>query len=92
MKVILSVACVFLMAVAYCLSDDTSTSLPLVKCPEENSENATLIANPYNCNTYFVCETGTPIPMKCPKGLHFNAELSVCDYPNRANCHEIPKP
>uniref|UniRef100_A0A182UGE3 Chitin-binding type-2 domain-containing protein n=1 Tax=Anopheles melas TaxID=34690 RepID=A0A182UGE3_9DIPT len=34
----------------------------------------------YKCNNGFACE------QSCPPGLHFNADLSVCDWPSSACC------
>lgn len=49
-----------------------------------------LLPNPADCSTFFSCSEGVPILMHCPDGLHFNAELDVCDWPQDAGC-EPPK-
>ncbi len=45
-----------------------------------------LLPNPANCSTFYSCSDGVPILMHCPDGLHFNAELDVCDWPENAGC------
>jgi hypothetical protein len=45
-----------------------------------------LLPNPEDCGSYYSCSNGVPILMPCPEGLHFNATLSVCDYPQNAEC------
>ncbi|XP_032672410.1 peritrophin-1-like [Odontomachus brunneus] len=82
MKAILSVALLMCLAMVYSYTEANFE----LDCPIPNKENATLLPHPTNCNSYFVCETGEPIPMTCPKGLHFNPKLSVCDWPWRAHC------
>ncbi|KAL2739942.1 peritrophin-1-like [Vespula maculifrons] len=67
---------------------------PVIKpqCPEDDNPNATLIKDPYHCDSYYVCLEGDPIPMKCPPGLHFNDLLKTCDYPKKAKCKPLPPP
>jgi hypothetical protein len=45
-----------------------------------------LVPNPEDCGSYYQCSNGVPILFNCPPGLHFNASLEVCDWPNSANC------
>ncbi|XP_012281559.1 peritrophin-1 [Orussus abietinus] len=86
MKVILGLTFLALVAITWSLD---SGDVP-VDCPEINEENATLLANPYDCGSYYVCETGEAILLQCPDDLHFNDELKVCDWPYRANCTAVP--
>ncbi|XP_048483091.1 uncharacterized protein LOC105385250 [Plutella xylostella] len=44
------------------------------------------------CHQYWACSHGNKIPMLCPRGLHFNRFLQVCDYPERAGCGVIVAP
>lgn len=39
-----------------------------------------------NCTKFYQCHWGEPVERVCPLGLHFNAEISVCDFPVCANC------
>lgn len=45
-----------------------------------------LFPNPADCASFFVCSHDSLKLMHCPAGLHFNVELSVCDYPRDAGC------
>ncbi|XP_046626442.1 peritrophin-1-like [Neodiprion virginianus] len=56
------------------------------QCPKVNGEYVERLANPVDCRTFFKCETGVPILQECPKGLEYNAQLEVCDWPESANC------
>ena len=57
------------------------------ECPPPGFFNFTvLLPNPADCSTFFSCSDGVPILMHCPNGLHFNAELDVCDWPADAGC------
>lgn len=41
-----------------------------------------------------MCDHKKPVPMECPEGLHFSADLQRCDYPEIAQCDlesEVPE-
>lgn len=61
-----------------------------VECPPVNDPNAWAmkLPNPEDCGSYYICDWGTPVYMPCPEGLHFNAELQVCDWPGNAGCEK----
>ncbi|CAN7937975.1 unnamed protein product [Ixodes hexagonus] len=63
-------------------------------CPqvEDKGDNATLLSNPYNCSTYYVCDHGFPTLMACAPGTEFSDVLKVCVYPKDADCVELPPP
>ncbi|KAH6929706.1 hypothetical protein HPB50_005155 [Hyalomma asiaticum] len=65
-----------------------SSAMAIFGCPpvDDRNANATLIANPHNCSTFYLCQQGIPVLMECPKNLQFNDALKVCDYADRANC------
>jgi hypothetical protein len=50
------------------------------------------VPHPYNCNKFFMCQFASPILMACPAGLHFDATLHVCNYPEEAHCVPTPRP
>ncbi|XP_078049133.1 peritrophin-1-like [Augochlora pura] len=50
------------------------------KCPPQNGPDVTLLPNPKDCKTYFLCQSGHPFLMQCPEGLYFNPDLRVCDW------------
>ncbi|XP_017761873.1 PREDICTED: cell wall protein 1-like [Eufriesea mexicana] len=63
------------------------------KCPTRQVEDVILLRNPSDCSTFYVCANGQAHLMTCSEGLHFNSELRVCDWPERANCEEFhPRP
>ncbi|XP_055856474.1 chitin-binding domain protein cbd-1-like [Episyrphus balteatus] len=39
-----------------------------------------------NCNGFYQCDNGKLVEKECPKGLHFNPKINVCDYPTNVNC------
>ncbi|XP_058793727.1 uncharacterized protein LOC131665687 [Phymastichus coffea] len=59
----------------------SSVHCPMQKDPADN----VLLPNPLDCNSFYQCVWGTPILQKCPKQLHFNEKLKICDWPKSAN-------
>ncbi|KAF4527117.1 hypothetical protein B566_EDAN016045 [Ephemera danica] len=57
-----------------------------VACPAQNPEFALHLPNPGKCTSFCKCDWGKAYYFDCPSGLHFNKDLSVCDWPWRANC------
>ncbi|GIZ00821.1 uncharacterized protein CEXT_417521, partial [Caerostris extrusa] len=55
------------------------------QCPKEDSENPVLLPHK-NCTKFYMCHNGVPLVKSCQTGLHFNAKLNVCDYPDKAGC------
>nr|XP_050033455.2 peritrophin-1-like [Dermacentor andersoni] len=57
-------------------------------CPpaDDKDSDATFIANPLDCSSYFVCQQGLPVLMPCPAGLLFNDALNVCDHAYNVSC------
>ncbi|XP_015594846.1 peritrophin-1 [Cephus cinctus] len=72
-----------LVVIAFSVDDEIPEG---VNCPAQDPENATHVPHPTNCNLFYTCSGGWPILSSCPAGLHFNAELEVCDWPDSANC------
>lgn len=76
--------------VAVCLGGFVAVcgSRALQTCPpvDDRNANATLLANAYNCSTFYICRQGTPLKFECPADLHFNDRLKVCDYQLNASC------
>lgn len=44
-----------------------------------------------DCRKFFSCTPWGPVLMHCPAGLHFNPQLLICDWPNRAECTDKEK-
>ncbi|XP_077284872.1 uncharacterized protein LOC143910322 [Arctopsyche grandis] len=48
-------------------------------------------ADPTSCRHFYICSHGVPYRHECPVDLEFNTELSICDYPDQAQCSvEVP--
>jgi hypothetical protein len=45
-----------------------------------------LYPHPDDCSMYIRCYNGEPVELSCPEGLHFNAVLQICDWPQNAQC------
>ncbi|XP_019869271.2 uncharacterized protein LOC109597929 [Aethina tumida] len=54
-------------------------------CPAVDGEFPVYIPLP-TCTKFCECSNGIPYEFDCPANLHFNPELNVCDYPERAGC------
>ncbi|XP_049825874.1 zonadhesin [Aethina tumida] len=54
-------------------------------CPAVDDEFSVYIPLP-DCTKFCECSNGTPYEFDCPSNLHFNPDLNVCDYPERAGC------
>ncbi|XP_047112119.1 mucin-5AC-like [Schistocerca piceifrons] len=70
-------------------TSDPSGDCPAVGvCPQYEDENSIAKHLPHasNCNQFCKCDHGKPVTMDCPPGLHFNAVLEVCDWPQNAGC------
>ncbi|XP_057332715.1 uncharacterized protein LOC130672278 [Microplitis mediator] len=58
-------------------------------CPPENDRSYTEHLPHGICKLYCKCDWGIPTVMECPKKLHFNRNLKICDYPEDAKCSGI---
>ena len=47
-------------------------------CPPDDGETVVLIADPNNCQRFFECQNGMPVPMCCPAGLYYCSEKQTC--------------
>lgn len=45
--------------------------------------------HPYECGLFLTCSNENTFVMKCPSGLHFNAKLNMCDYPEIVQCQVL---
>ena len=68
---------------AYCKASGPSQPGE-VECPVGNDN--TIIPNSKDCTTYYKCERGTPILIKCSEGLLFDWNLLTCTAPEKAYC------
>ena len=49
------------------------------------------MADPESCGMFYHCSNGHPFHKACPRGLHFNPVLRICDWPHNAKCEERKK-
>lgn len=57
------------------------------RCPLVNDYDETIhLPHEDDCTKFYKCDWGRAVLQECPDGLHFNAELSVCDWPESAKC------
>ncbi|XP_022824375.1 uncharacterized protein LOC111354946 [Spodoptera litura] len=61
-------------------------------CASANS-NGIHIAHE-NCNQFYKCDNGQPVPFRCPSNLLYNPFIPGCDWPHNVNCGDriIPDP
>lgn len=82
-----------ILALALATISVTLVSATAPICPPNQGEDEViLLPNPDDCSSYYACNRGTSFLMKCNEGLEFNAELKVCDWPEKAHCHVSPRP
>lgn len=77
----------------------TTAATPTGKCPEVLDPNHTAFLPHADCSKFYVCTLDGPVETKCPAGLHWNQQASICDWPNVAGCDvsastttEVPRP
>lgn len=49
-------------------------------------KNSHYIADPLNCENYYICVAGEGKLMSCPSGINFNPNTSSCDYTSEYEC------
>ncbi|XP_031776375.1 uncharacterized protein LOC100866250 [Apis florea] len=57
-------------------------------CPEPNGHYRSAT----NCSEFYVCLYKKPIKFGCPRGLVYNDQLGVCDYPYNVDCKGAVSP
>ncbi|XP_012257173.2 basic salivary proline-rich protein 1-like [Athalia rosae] len=57
-------------------------------CPEPNGR----YRSSTNCSEFYVCVYRKPVKYSCPRGLVYNEDLGVCDYPFRVDCRGAAVP
>ncbi|XP_065087957.1 probable chitinase 10 [Ochlerotatus camptorhynchus] len=73
---------------------DTTTSTmaappthPSEQCPDSYDPNNEVFVPHADCTKYYICTWGgVAVEQKCPPNLHWNQNLSYCDYPAQAGC------
>ncbi|KPJ19354.1 putative chitinase 3 [Papilio machaon] len=59
-------------------------------CATEGSDDI-LIAHE-NCNQFYKCLQGVPVPLKCASNLLYNPNKEICDWPENVSCGDRIKP
>lgn len=52
-------------------------------CPKDSSQ----LLPHQDCGRFYICFGETKLVRECPSGLHFNAELELCDLPQNVKCN-----
>ena len=70
--------------VAFSASGQAGTSV--CGCPKNNDGMMIRIPHPTDCAKFCECHNGVGTERDCPLGFHFNARISMCDWPEIADC------
>ncbi|XP_071053326.1 chondroitin proteoglycan 2-like [Onthophagus taurus] len=82
MKVTFLLCATFVLAFQYAKAD------PVGECPDDmNPEKVDFLVDDKDCTVFYKCDWGKPVKFDCPSDLHFNKELEVCDWPDKAGCN-----
>uniref|UniRef100_A0A182SLG7 Chitin-binding type-2 domain-containing protein n=1 Tax=Anopheles maculatus TaxID=74869 RepID=A0A182SLG7_9DIPT len=58
-----------------------------VNCPAvDDPQNPVFVADPSDCQNYFICVSGEGVIQRCPTGTRFNPTLNVCDLETNVAC------
>ncbi|XP_055856188.1 probable chitinase 10 [Episyrphus balteatus] len=58
------------------------------KCPLKDTKKLIFLPHPGECQRYYICYHGLPVPQECISELHWNAKTNQCDFPEKAGCLE----
>ncbi|XP_019545234.2 probable chitinase 10 [Aedes albopictus] len=82
-----------LQANVNCTLEPATTTAPVEKCPEQYNPDHQVYLPHEDCTKYYICSWGgVAIEQKCPPNLHWNQQLSYCDYPGLAGCNSTSSP
>nr|XP_022920113.1 probable chitinase 10 [Onthophagus taurus] len=78
----------FLLCVTFVLAFQYAKADPVGECPDTmNPEKVDFLVDDNDCTVFYKCDWGKPVKFDCPSDLHFNKELEVCDWPDKAGCN-----
>jgi hypothetical protein len=60
----------------------TPMNCPAVDVPGHNI----FFANPFDCGSYYQCNSGRAVLFQCPRGLEWSTFRQCCDFPTVARC------
>ncbi|CAH1280472.1 unnamed protein product [Diabrotica balteata] len=87
---ILCTLLVVLSSANYCTAFyNASHELYTLPC---NQDDLNYRAYPYDCHKYIACEDNALVVIDCPEGFIWSEDRKACDFPENAECHEIPFP
>ncbi|KAI4456874.1 voltage-gated cation channel calcium and sodium [Holotrichia oblita] len=66
-----------------CQLEDENTNTGDERCPEDGQH---FYAFPEDCSKFVECNQGIYKVLDCIVGLHYNAEVGYCDFPENSNC------
>ncbi|MPC46626.1 hypothetical protein E2C01_040350 [Portunus trituberculatus] len=55
-------------------------------CPMPPGPYPLIMSNPADCGSFYICSWSTAFLQFCPKGLHFNPKVQVCDHAGNVHC------
>ncbi|KAL3213280.1 hypothetical protein MRX96_035518 [Rhipicephalus microplus] len=72
----------------------SAVAADFVACPsmDDKETDATLLPNPYNCSTFYLCSQGAPQLIECPHALKFNNNLQRVRLPLACCLRRAPYP
>ena len=47
---------------------------------------------PYDCKQFVQCNNGRFILMPCPEGTEWDDNMQMCNWPEEAQCVDLPRP
>lgn len=63
---------------------------PGIECPYKEPQGLIFLASLINCEKYYICYLGNPVPRQCITGMHWNQLEYFCDDPFYAHCQVDP--
>ncbi|XP_071053737.1 peritrophin-1-like [Onthophagus taurus] len=71
-----------------CIGFPICQSRRVGECPDDmNPDKVDFLVDDKDCTVFYKCDWGKPVKFDCPSDLHFNKELEVCDWPDKAGCN-----
>lgn len=56
-------------------------------CPAQDTPGHNIFfGNPFDCGTYYQCNSGRAVLYRCQSGLHWSRMRNCCDFPQNARC------
>ncbi|XP_013191937.2 uncharacterized protein LOC106136046 [Amyelois transitella] len=64
------------------------------QCPTDQASNweLELLLPHEDCDKFYKCTYGVPVPQNCPAGLYYNIDYEQCDWKDRVDCGDRIEP